>query len=71
MPSAIDIAYMGQETIEIAAGRFTADRYALRWKPDWPAADLWVRPEGNIFLLMRWSLIENWYEITMLNDRQS
>jgi hypothetical protein len=67
MPSAIDVAYVGQETIDIAAGRFVADRFALRWKPDWPPADLWVRPEDGVFLLMRWSLIENWYELTAVD----
>jgi hypothetical protein len=62
------VAYVGQETIDIAAGRFVADRFALRWKPDWPPADLWVRPRDGVFLLMRWSLIENWYELTAIDD---
>ncbi|MCC2976541.1 hypothetical protein LK533_07615 [Sphingomonas sp. PL-96] len=59
----IDAAYVGAEEIEVAAGRFAARRYALRWREDWPAADLWVRAQDNLFLLMRWSLIETWYEL--------
>ena len=60
----IDAAYLGVEEITVAAGSFTARRYALRWRADWPAADLWVRQEDALFLLMRWSLIPNWYELT-------
>jgi len=60
----IDAAYVGVEAITVAAGSFTARRYALRWRTDWPAADLWVRQEDALFLLMRWSLIPNWYELT-------
>lgn len=56
-------AYMGEEDIRIAAGDFRARRYALRWREDWPPADLWVR-EDNLFLLMRWSMIDTWYELT-------
>jgi hypothetical protein len=68
IPTAIDVAYAGRETIDVAAGRFVADRFALRWKSDWPPADLWVRPADNIFLRMRWTMIENWYELAALEE---
>lgn len=60
-------AYMGEEEITVTAGTFTARRYALRWREDWPAADLWVR-DDNLFLLMRWSMIDTWYELTEWNE---
>ena len=64
----IDVAYIGEEEIAVAAGTFAARRYALRWRADWPAADVWVRAEDNLFLLMRWSMIETWYELADLQD---
>lgn len=67
-PVCIDVAFVGHGTITVAAGRFTARRYALRWHPDWPPADLWVRQSDCVFLLMRWSLIENWYELTAIEE---
>jgi hypothetical protein len=63
----IDVAYMGEESITVTAGTFQARRYALRWREDWPAADLWVR-DDNLFLLMRWSMIDTWYELTEWNE---
>lgn len=56
-------AYMGEEEITVTAGTFTARRYGLRWHEDWPTADLWVRDDG-LFLLMRWSMIDTWYELS-------
>lgn len=64
----IDVAYIGEEEISVAAGTFAARRYALRWRADWPAADVWVRAEDNLFLLMRWSMIETWYELLDWHD---
>lgn len=56
-------AYIGEENIHVTAGDFRARHYALRWREDWPPADLWVR-DDNLFLLMRWSMIDTWYELT-------
>lgn len=68
MPCSIDVAFIGHETVTIAAGTFEARRFALRWREDWPPANLWVRKEDCVFLLMRWSLIPNWYELTAIED---
>ncbi|MDE1150813.1 MAG: hypothetical protein PW843_30045 [Azospirillaceae bacterium] len=65
---AIEVAFMGAETVTVAAGTFQARRYALRWHPDWPPADLWVRAEDCVFLLMRWSMIDRWYELATLDQ---
>jgi len=62
----IELAFIGHETIEVAAGRFAARRFAIRWRADWPAADLWVREDDCLFLQMRWSLIDRWYELAEL-----
>lgn len=59
----IHAAYLGEDEIEVAAGRFSARHYALRWRDDWRPADLWVRRDDNLFLCMRWTMIENWYEL--------
>lgn len=59
----IHVAYLGVEQISVAAGSFSARRYALRWRDDWPPADLWVREKDNLFLLMRWPMIQSWYEL--------
>lgn len=66
MPTAIDVAYVGDETIEVPAGRFETQRYALRWNPAWPPADMWVHGPLALFVLMRWSLIDTRYELTEL-----
>jgi hypothetical protein len=68
MPVDIDVAFIGEEEIEVAAGRFTAWRYALRWSTEWPPADVWVRQGDYVFLKMTWSMIENWYELTALEE---
>lgn len=60
----IDVAYVGTQEIGIAAGRFAAWHYRLRWRDDWPAADLWVRAGDGLFLLMRWAMVRAWYELT-------
>jgi hypothetical protein len=66
----IEAAYIGEEVIEVTAGRFPARRYALRWREDWPPADLWVRREDNLFLLMRWSMIPTWYELAHWHEER-
>ena len=69
VPVAIDVAFVGHEPIVVAAGRFEARRYALRWSPEWPPADVWVRAQDCVFLKMQWSLIDNWYELAELDER--
>ena len=64
----IDVAYLGEEEITVAAGHFAARHYALRWDPAWPAADLWVRREDCIFLAMTWSFVPTRYELTALEE---
>jgi hypothetical protein len=59
----IEVAYMGAEDIAVAAGRFVARRYQLRWRYDWPPADLWVRATDCLFLAMRWSHVPTRYEL--------
>lgn len=66
MPTAIDVAYVGDETIDVPAGRFATQRYALRWSPAWPPAGMWVHGPLALFVLMRWSLIDTRYELTEL-----
>lgn len=63
----IAAAYLGAEPITVAAGSFAAHRYALRWRDDWPPAELWVRAEDCVFLCMRWPLIEEWYELEAID----
>jgi hypothetical protein len=69
MPTHIDVAFIGHETIDVAAGRFEARRFALRWSPDWPPADVWVRRQDCVFLLLRWEMIEDWFELAELTER--
>lgn len=64
----IDVAYLGEETLTVPAGTFAARRYALRWDPSWPAADLWVRREDCVFLAMDWSHVAARYELTELTE---
>lgn len=60
----IAVAYMGEASITVAAGHFAAWHYRLRWREDWPPADLWVREGDGLFLLMRWAMVPAWYELT-------
>ncbi|WP_044562171.1 hypothetical protein [Azospirillum sp. B4] len=64
----ISVTFRGHETVDVAAGRFAARRFALQWGPDWPPADLWVREEDCLFLCMRWSMTPRWYELASLDD---
>jgi len=65
-PVRIDVAYMGDTQISVAAGDFAARHYQLCWRDDWPAADLWVRRRDCLFLAMRWSHVPTTYELTAL-----
>lgn len=64
----IDVAYIGEETITVVAGRFEARRYALRWDPSWPPADLWVRRGDCVFLQMEWAFADARYELAELKE---
>lgn len=67
----IDVAYLGEDEVTVAAGRFPARKFGLRWHPDWPAAHLWVRREDCVFLRLTWSQIGNWYELVELRERET
>lgn len=64
LPVTIGVAYLGEETIEVAAGRYAARAYALRWKPEWAAATLWVHGPDALFLKLDWPEIGARYELT-------
>ncbi len=66
IPGVIDVAYLGDEAIEVPAGRFEAQRYALRWQPDWSPADLWVHGPSALFLRVAWDMIDSHYELQEL-----
>ncbi len=42
--------------------------YALRWREDWPPADLWTRVADGLFLALRWSMIAPWYELVGVEE---
>lgn len=67
----IAVAYIGQTDMTVAAGTFAAWHYRLRWREDWPPADLWVREGDGLFLLMRWAMVPAWYELTDWHSPQS
>ncbi len=69
VPVTIDVAYLGDEVIRVAAGRFNARKLALRWSSEWPPAYIWVRDRDFIFLKMTWSHITHWYELIEINER--
>jgi hypothetical protein len=64
MPVTIQVAYQGTAPLEVAAGDFEARRYALRWKPEWPPATLWVHGEDALFLRLDWPMLGVSYELT-------
>jgi len=66
MPTRIDVAYLGEERVRVPAGEFEARRYALRWNPAWPPADIWVHGPQALFLRLRWEMIDACYELTEL-----
>ena len=63
IPSVIDVAYLGDESVTVSAGQFDARHYALRWRPDWPPADLWVHGSSALFLRLTWTMIDSRYEL--------
>jgi hypothetical protein len=66
MPTRIDVAYHGEERLRVQAGEFEARRYALRWNPAWPPADIWVHGPLALFLRLTWAYIDARYELTEL-----
>lgn len=56
LPIEIAVTYVGEEEVEVPAGRFAANRYALQWQPHWPAAHLWVHGEDALFLRLQWDV---------------
>lgn len=54
LPIQIEVAYVGEDRVEVPAGTFDADHYLLRWQPHWPAARLWVLGEDAVFLRLAW-----------------
>ncbi len=56
LPISIGVRYLGPEEVEVIAGRFRAERYALRWQPQWPPAQLWVLGDDAVFLRLRWEV---------------
>lgn len=66
MPVVIEAAYVGPEEVTVPAGTFVAERFALRWSPEWPPADLWVTGPEALFVRMHWSLVDATYELTEL-----
>jgi hypothetical protein len=67
-PVRIDVAYMGPADVSVIAGDFAGRHYQLRWRDEWPPADLWVRREDCLFLAMRWSHVPTTYELTAFTD---
>lgn len=65
-PVVIEAAYVGPEEVSVPAGTFVAERFALRWSPEWPPADLWVTGPEALFVRMHWSLVDAIYELTEL-----
>jgi hypothetical protein len=65
-PSAIEVAYLGDETVRVEAGEFAGRHYQLRWQPQWPVANLWVNGDDALFLRLTWELNQSRYELTQL-----
>jgi len=65
-PSAIEVAYLGDETIRVEAGEFAGRHYQLRCQPQWPVANLWVNGDDALFLRLTWELNQSRYELTQL-----
>lgn len=65
-PVTIDAAYLGEEEVTVPAGTFQARRYALRWSPQWPPADLWVSGDEALFVRLSWDMVGAVYELVEL-----
>ncbi len=63
MPVTIDVAYVGEVVLQVAAGRYVAREYALRWKPEWEPARLWVHGDDALFLRLEWPMLGVRYEL--------
>lgn len=68
-PVNIDVAYLGDEQLTVAAGCFAARKYALRWQEHWPPAYVWITVGDFVFLKMTWEKIDNYYELLELHER--
>jgi len=68
MPVTIDAAWLGRENVTVPAGTFDADRYALRWHPDWPPANLWVCGPQALFVQLSWDMVGARYELVELSQ---
>lgn len=64
----IEVAYVGPTELTTIAGSFDAWHYHLRWRDDWPPAELCVRQGDGLFLSMTWTLTGNSYELVALQD---
>ena len=64
----IEVAFLGHTEMTVPAGTFAAAHYALRWAPEWPPADLWVRARDDLFLRMAWSHVAAAYELVELQE---
>lgn len=66
------VEYVGQEEIEVPAGRFLGDHYRIHPmrtdEPSWNSTqlDFWVHGPECIFLKLRWDMIESTYELDEL-----
>jgi hypothetical protein len=56
LPIDIGVTYVGRESLTVPAGTFDADRYAVRWRAEWPAADYWVFGDDFVFLKSAWTV---------------
>jgi len=63
MPVIIDVAYLGEAALDVAAGHYQARGYSLRWKPEWAPAQLWVHGEDALFLKLEWPMLGLGYEL--------
>jgi hypothetical protein len=70
IPVTIDVAYLGEEALEVEAGHYIARGYALRWKPEWAPARLWVHGEDALFLKLDWPMLGLSYELVEHQTRR-
>jgi hypothetical protein len=69
IPVSIEVAYLHNEKLTVAAGYFEARKYALRWQTHWPLAYVWVREGDFVFLKMTWEKVKTCYELIELEER--
>lgn len=68
LPLAIGVIYVGEESVEVPAGRFDAHHFQIKWQPHWPAANLWVHGEDFIFLRLSWEVSRTTSELVSLSQ---